>query len=99
MKEILTYWIWVVFAMYASYLTTFKTYVRKDYRHGDMKRVTFPNIVYILGFLLCFAPIINIVMSIIFIMHALVNQNWLFIDSWLFRKPVNKGDSEDSEDF
>ena len=91
----------VLLSLYCAYLAAFRTYkmehnlVTGEYEPID-ERFIYPRIVYILMVAVCFAPIGNVVLCVVFFMVSLMGryQDDFYVKSWLFERPVEKEEEE-----
>lgn len=64
---IVLYWLWVVLALYLSYVLLFCTY-------DDDKRVKYPLYMFVAAFVVAFVPGINIVQTIVVVIALCVRH-------------------------
>jgi len=87
----------VLLSLYCAYLVAFRTYKTKycvdthDYEPTD-ECIVYPRIVYILMVAVCFAPIGNVVLCIVFFVLSFVGRSEgdFYVKSWLLEKPEKK---------
>jgi len=87
----------VLLSLYCALLVAFRTY-KMDYnlktgkREPTDERFVYPRLVYILMTALCFAPIANVVLCIVFFVISIVGRYLgdFYVKSWLLEKPEEK---------
>ena len=87
----------VLLSLYCALLVAFRTY-KMDYNLKTGKceptdeRFVYPRLVYILMTALCFAPIANVVLCIVFFVISIVGRDLgdFYVKSWLLEKPEEK---------
>ncbi len=93
----------VLLSLYCAWLVAFRTYkMEYSLKTGKIEptdeRFVYPRLVYILITALCFAPIANVVLCVVFFVFSLVGQNVgdFYVKSWLFEKPEETKKEKDS---
>jgi len=84
----------VLLSLYCAYLTAFRTYKMKrnfetHKNEPTDERIVYPRIMYILMVAVCFAPIGNVVLCIVFFVMSFVGRSEgdFYVKSWLLEKP------------
>ena len=87
----------VLLSLYCAYLAAFRTYEMKfDASKGDYvttdERISYPRLIYILLIALSFAPIVNVMLCIVFFVLSLVGRSVgdFYVKSWLLDRPEDK---------
>ena len=91
----------VLLSLYCAYLMAFRTY-KMEYSldtHKDEPTdecIVYPRIVYILMLAVCFAPIGNVVLCIVFFVTSFFGrlEGDFYVKSWLLEKPEDKKEKE-----
>ena len=91
----------VLLSLYCAYLAAFRTY-KMEYNpksedwEETHRRIVHPRIVYILMVAVCFAPIGNVVLCIVFFVMSFVGRfvGDFYVKSWLLEKPEDKKEKE-----
>ena len=91
----------VLLSLYCAWLASFRVY-KMEYSRETHKieptdeRFVYPRLVYILITALCFAPIANVVLCVVFFVMSLVGRNVgdFYVKSWLLEKPEEKEEKE-----
>lgn len=87
----------VLLSLYCAYLVAFRTYkmwnnlATHEYEPTD-ERIVYPRIVYILMVAVCFVPIGNVVLCLVFMAASVVGRKTgnFYVKSWLLEKPEKK---------
>ena len=91
----------VLLSLYCAWLAAFRTYkmeysveTHKDEPTGE--RIVYPRIVYILMAAVCFAPVANAVLCVVFFVASLIGnlEGNFYVKSWLLEKPEDKKEKE-----
>ena len=87
----------VLLSLYCAYLLAFRTYKMEFNTMTDEcepidERIVYPRFVYILLIALCFAPIGNVVLCLVFMIVSVEGRiiGDFYVKSWLFEKPEKK---------
>ena len=87
----------VLLSLYCAYLLAFRTYKMEFNTMTDEcepidERIVYPRIMYILMVAVCFAPIGNVVLCIVFFVMSFVGRSEgdFYVKSWLLEKPVEE---------
>ena len=78
---IILYYLWIVLALYLSYVLLFCTY-------DDEERVKFPIYMFVGMFVVAFVPVVNVVETILIcvVMYALHDENDYEDKTFLFKQ-------------
>ena len=87
----------VLLSLYCAYMAAFRTY-KTEYSldtyeyEPTSERIVYPRIIYILMVAVCFAPIGNVVMCIVFFVTSFFGrlEGDFYVKSWLLEKPKEK---------
>ena len=85
----------VVASLYATYLLAYRLYdVPDSWEEREPKRIVLPRIVYIGFMAMAFAPVVNAIAPVVFVVMSLMGKSCgdFQIKSWLFEKPEVKTD-------
>ena len=95
MNGLLFYLLSLPFPLYVAYLATFCTY-KTDGIYGEPtdERLVFPRLVYVLIWLVAFAPLLNHAAAIMYLTLPRFCSDVYCIKSWLMEKPGQKKEEE-----
>ena len=87
----------VLLSLYCAYLAAFRTYkMEYDLKTGEYEptdeRIVYPRFVYMLMVAVCFAPIANVVLCVVFMVASCVGRSTgdFYVKSWMLEKPVEE---------
>lgn len=95
---VILYWACAVLSLYAFYLFAFRIY-KMEYNERTDERIVYPRIVYLLALALCFVPIFNVALAVVFFVMGVAAESagYFYIKSWIFGTPEKKQKADKEE--